>query len=304
MRLLVRDDERSATRFAAGPLGTRARMPAGPRRVIGTWGSPNLETPSRALVNIVEGIIDWDFPDSDAARSLTVKVLPSTTPYIIVQYRTPICSVRRFGDVDYQHPPYLHVATRVQNGVAVVRPTGPVGVIVVRLRPEAAPRLLGECMQGLADVKVGLGDVFKAAKVSLLAEMLSEAPSSRERMACMRRFLLESLCEPEPDRVACHAAARLRRNPALRIRRLAADLGVSERHLSRRFQMLYGMSPKQFARAARVERIALMRNSGAAWADTAYACGFADQAHMINDVNAIIGASPEQAFWPDGLFAW
>jgi AraC-like DNA-binding protein len=134
--------------------------------------------------------------------------------------------------------------------------------------------------------------------------MLAEAPGSRERFACVQRFLLANLCEREPDPVACHAAARLRRDPCLRVRQLAADLGISERHLSRRFQSIFGTSPKCFARAARVEKIVAARRSGASWADAAYACGFADQAHMINDVSAIIGAPPDRAFRFDSTFVW
>lgn len=46
------------------------------------------------------------------------------------------------------------------------------------------------------------------------------------------------------------------------------------------------------------------RRRGLSWADVAYTCGFADQAHMINDVNAIIGVAPDRAFGHDGFLAW
>jgi AraC-like DNA-binding protein len=280
-------------------------LPAAPRRtMVGELPFSKVSAPSAALAPIVDAFMDWDIPDGDTARRLEINVPPSTTPYVIVQYRVPIRSCRQFGDVDYQHPPYQHIATRVHSGVAVIRPSGPVGAMIARLRPEAAARLLGEHLQDFSNAKIGLGDVFDPRDVSLLAEMLSEAPSSRERVACMQHFLLARLCEREPDRIACHAAARLRRNPSLRVSQLAADLGVSERHLSRRFQAMFGTSPKQFARAARVERAVTARSTGSSWADIAYGCCFADQAHMINDFNAIIGVSPDQALRPSGIFAW
>ena len=40
------------------------------------------------------------------------------------------------------------------------------------------------------------------------------------------------------------------------------------------------------------------RTHGSAWADIACGCGFADQAHMINDFNAVLGTSPERALLP------
>jgi len=57
---------------------------------------------------------------------------------------------------------------------------------------------------------------------------------------------------------------------------------------------MFGASPKQFARVARIEKVLAMRQAGSAWADIAYGCGFADQAHMINDFDAIVGETPEQ----------
>jgi hypothetical protein len=112
-------------------------------RTMGAWVPLDLDASSAILANVVEAVTDWDIPDDDAARDLAVQVFPNTSTYLIVQYRTPIRSSRSFGGMDYRHPLYRHVATRIETGVAVVRATGPVGLIGVQLRPEAAARLLG-----------------------------------------------------------------------------------------------------------------------------------------------------------------
>jgi AraC-like DNA-binding protein len=132
----------------------------------------------------------------------------------------------------------------------------------------------------------------------LLEEMLMEAPDSAARFARIESFLLRNLHQHQrqPDPVVCRAAQCLRHNPSLRVRRLAAQLDVCERQLLRSFRAMFGESPKQFARVARIEKIFAMRLGGSAWADIAYACGFADQAHMINDFEAIVGEPPQQFF--------
>jgi AraC-like DNA-binding protein len=61
---------------------------------------------------------------------------------------------------------------------------------------------------------------------------------------------------------------------------------------------MFGMGPKQFARLARIERVLAARAQGATWADIAYATGFTDQAHMINDFTAIVGVSPTELVRP------
>lgn len=265
-------------------------------------GRPGMPGPTRLvqvhplLAEIVDQIADWDFPDGGVARALRTKALPSTAPYLIAQYRVPMGTDHHFGSSGYRHRRYVHVATMVRTGVVTLRASGPLGVLIVRLKPEAAARLMGERMQDFADEKIELGNLFKASDLSLLEEMLMEAPDSAARFARIQSFLLRNLHTRQPDPVVCRAAQSLRRNPALRVRRLAAQLDVCERHLSRSFRAMFGASPKQFARVARIEKILAMRQGGSAWADIAYACGFADQAHMINDFGAIVGEPPQQLF--------
>ena len=38
--------------------------------------------PSAAVADFVEAIWDWDIPDGDAATGLTIKIPPSTAPYL------------------------------------------------------------------------------------------------------------------------------------------------------------------------------------------------------------------------------
>jgi AraC-like DNA-binding protein len=253
------------------------------------------------LADIVEQIVDWDVPDDNVARAMTPKALPSTTPYLIAQYRVPLRSDRHFGSSGYRHRQHRHMITVAGTGVVTVRPSGPLGVLIVRLKPEAATRLVGCGLQEFVNEKIDLCDVFNAGDVSLLEEMLMEAPDTSSRFAHIESFLLRNLRQCPADSAVCKAAQYLRRNPSLRVRGLAAKLNVCERHLSRGFRAMFGASPKHFARVARIEKIMAMRQAGSAWADIAYACGFADQAHMINDFDALVGETPQQLFRASAL---
>jgi AraC-like DNA-binding protein len=268
----------------------------GPHQVIRTFRFLDMAGQFPALANSVEGIADWDVPDVDVARGLAVTVLPSTTPYVLIQYRTPMASSQKFGDTTLPHRPYLHAATSVQRGIVTIYPRAPLGVIVVRLKPEGAACLLGDHIYEFADAKVDLGAVFNSGAVASLAGMLAECQSSYDRIAAVLRFLLANLRSNRPDPDVCRAAASLRSNPSLRLGPLAGELGVSERHLSRKFKAVFGTGPKRFARSARMEQVFAARGSGSGWAEIACSCGFTDQAHMINDFNAILGAAPTHIF--------
>jgi AraC-like DNA-binding protein len=250
------------------------------------------------LARFVEEISDWDLADSGMARALAIKVLPSTTPILVVQYRESMSSSRKFLDTDGPHRRYHSIITRLDTGVITIRPPGPLGAIIVRLKPEACAVFFPEPLQYFSDTKIDLADVFGAHDVEFLEEVVAEAPTSFERVTAVAQFLCTHMCPREPDLMICRAAACLRSDPSTRIHRLAADLEISERQLLRRFRNVFGLTPKQFARGVRIEKVFAERTHGSAWADIAHGCGFADQAHMIKDFNAVLGVSPERALLP------
>jgi AraC-like DNA-binding protein len=252
--------------------------------------------PAAAVADLVEAIWDWDIPDGDAATGLTIKIPPSTVPYFVVQYRTLTRCRWQLGADSYDHKNYGHVLTQTQSGTFAVRPRGPLGVITARLKPEGASRLARASMHELINVKIGLRNIFRDHDIALLEERVMESGSSSERIARVESFLLQNFREDREESVFSRASSWLRRNPGLRMPKLASLLDISERHLSRGFRATFGTSPKQYARLARIEKVIAARKSGLGWADVAYACGFADQAHLIHDFGTIVGGTPAEFF--------
>lgn len=274
----------------------RTLGPAEPRDVMRQFDLSNFAEEFPALANLVEDIADWDIVDASVARGTNIMVLPGTMPHLAFQYRTQIESSRKFGDATMPHNAFQYVASTIRTGVVTISPQGPLGLIIVRLKPEAATFLLGDHLYEFADTKVTLNAIFGASAVASLEDRLMEARSSADRIVAVLRFISANMCSHQPDPVVCRAAANLRRDPFLRLAPLAAELGLSERHLLRRFKAVFGMGPKRFARDARVEHVFASCGRGSGWANIARSCGFTDQPHMVNDFKAILGATPAHFF--------
>jgi AraC-like DNA-binding protein len=248
------------------------------------------------LRDVVDVIWDWDIADGEAAQALAIHQAPSTPLLLMASYRAPIWL--RQGDVALP----TKCATQIRNAPVILRPTGPLGMIVVLLRPDAARRVVGSPLGDFANANVSLPDLFGEDAAAKCSELLVAARTSAERVGTVVAFLLRRL-QPPVDSIAGRAAGHLRRDPALRMRTLAAELNIGPRHLGRTFRSAFGMSPKYFARLARIERIIQQRQRGLAWAEIAYACGMADQAHLIREFGALVGERPADFFAKSGRWA-
>jgi AraC-like DNA-binding protein len=249
--------------------------------------------PNPMIADFVEAIWDFEILDRRATPQFTCVSLPSCCPLLAVQYADPFWSDRRMSPGFYRQ-----VATGIQTGVIRMRGTGLARVITVLLKPQAAARIIGANIPDFVDANVALCDIFGAGEMSLSEEMLAQASGSAERVACLEVFLLKHVRWDQPDSLACHAAAWLRRHPDQSIGRLASKFEISERHLSRAFRTMFGIGPKRFARIVRIGKVLSARRRGETWASAAYGCGYSDQAHMINDFNDLIDMPP------GGLLRW
>jgi AraC-like DNA-binding protein len=166
------------------------------------------------------------------------------------------------------------------------------------LTPLGAYRLLGGVpMDALSGQLVDLTDVLGAG-IRRLADQLRETPSQRQQFALLDAYLLRWAHDgPEPAPEVTWAWRRLiATGGKLPIRRLAAEVGWSHKHLITRFRRQVGLPPKTAARLVRFD--AVWHHMGtqppARWDQVAVECGYADQAHMIRDFRQFTGASPTE----------
>lgn len=74
---------------------------------------------------------------------------------------------------------------------------------------------------------------------------------------------------------------------------LAAEAGVHQSHLLRRFRRHYGMSPTEMVRRWKAEHArALLAEPGASLSAVAFEAGFADQSHMGRVLRRVYGTTP------------
>jgi len=237
-----------------------------------------------ALGDIVEAFCDVDLADAAIARARTVKVLPTTSPLVIVHYRAPMASQRGV---------YRRTVTGMHTRAASLKPCGPVGAVLVRLKADAADRVLGVKPGDLLDASIELADIFGDGAAAQLEERLAAAGSAAARVAFMQDFLRTRMRPGRLDPLAAQAMRAIKRNPSISMRRLAGHLDIGERSLQRRFKAETGTNAKQFARIERMQQAIAAHRAGVDWAGVAQASGFTDQAHLIRDFRALSGMSPE-----------
>ena len=133
----------------------------------------------------------------------------------------------------------------------------------IRLRPGAFTALYGVPADELTDIRVPLRDVVRP------------------------RHLLEAVRDAErPDPLGAAAMAE----PDLKA--LARETGYSQRHLRRRVLSTTGHGPRKLARINRMQAL-LAAGRGESWSRRAVEFGYYDEAHMINDIRALAGATPQ-----------
>ena len=170
--------------------------------------------------------------------------------------------------------------------------------VTARLALGAPEAVLGVPASEMAGRIVALEDLWGDVAVRRLCARLAEARDTAAAAAVLESAIAERLetakgRRPARAQIAVAAAERLTSGSGS-VYAVAAELGVSERHLRRVFRETVGVSPKAFARIARFHRaLGAAREDGrAGWAGIAAAAGYYDQAHLIAEFRAIAGVTP------------
>ncbi|MFF3613121.1 helix-turn-helix domain-containing protein [Streptomyces sp. NPDC002580] len=179
----------------------------------------------------------------------------------------------------------------------------PASCVELRLGPGATRPLLGVPAVDLVGRIARLGD-FPSATARLLAKEVVRP----ERGQVVPRLADALRKWPPPDDPARSgllraAVAAMSTDPDTGrfpsgVRELAHRLAVSERQLRNLFADGVGVSPKHYARIARVRRVLTHahRSPDTPWAQLAASTGYYDQSHMTADFRALMGVPPTAFF--------
>lgn len=129
-----------------------------------------------------------------------------------------------------------------------------------------------------------------------LVEALRDAGSDDELFAALQKaasFLANDAWPVDPL-VARAVETIVASCGSARIGDVAAEVGIGERQLQRRFRAAVGLTPKEFSRMRRIRQACLLalQRDDAALAGVSADAGFADQAHLTREFGDVFGWSP------------
>lgn len=173
------------------------------------------------------------------------------------------------------------------------RATGVVHAVVFQFRPGWSTAVLGVATSELTDRVVDLQELWGHAADDLRDELVvaGSVPVAIARLTDALAVRTRAALESSSARIA-RRAARLLEGDEVRVERVAAQLGVTARHLRRAFTESVGVGPKEFARAVRLQRAVRLATTSTDWGRIAAAAGYYDQAHLITDFRALVGLTP------------
>lgn len=175
--------------------------------------------------------------------------------------------------------------------VRVFRPDPDLRIEAIGVHSEWCRAVLGLDARDHHDVMVPLSDVAPRIAARLRDRMMRTGGPA-EAIEALASGLQETH-ETRDAVLAHHALQVLRRRPA-RIAAVARALHVSERHLRRVIVDNAGTSPKHIQRIRRlnVAVAAADRSAKPDWSSLALDAGFYDQPHLIAEVRALTGLTP------------
>jgi AraC-like DNA-binding protein len=168
-----------------------------------------------------------------------------------------------------------------------VSATQPAGTVVfgVRFWPWAGGAILGLPLSELRDQRVSLAEIPRAGTLSAA---LDPDQAAQAIVDLAGRLVADS----ELDTVITHAA-RLLRDPDVRVERVADQTGISMRQLRRRCDAAAGYGPKTLQRILRFQRFVRRIDAGETdLAAIAADVGYADQAHLTRECGQLTGLTP------------
>jgi AraC-like DNA-binding protein len=244
------------------------------------------QVPDRALRPFIQRFLIVEFPSLHCDAHL-----PDTGPVAAFSFRGQ-CRI----DGDRWVPPAAF--TGLRETLRVHEHCREHAVLLATFTPVGAAAFLRPSLEEFSGTTTDLAGVLgRQEELGWLSEQLAGVQNHGRRIKLLEDFLLARVRVSAPDRLMAAAVAWLEQQTrAKRIDDLTRYIGLSQSALERRFRRVVGVSPKKFASLVRLRRAVQMRATGTDFTAAAYAAGYFDQSHFINDFRRATGRSPDAFF--------
>ena len=228
-------------------------------------------------------------PVRDAPRE---RILPDSCVELVFHFHDPFRS--HFANGESAIQPRSFVVGQMRRFLEI-QPAGRAGFVAVRFHARGAYLFFHRPLSQVAAGVVDLEDLWRA-RGREWTERIALANGMAARVRFIERALLSLLRANGRTEPAINRALQLIEGSRgqLRVSDLAAEIGVSCRHLTRQFQRAVGLSPKEFGRISRFLHALQLLTAGnhRSLTDVALECGFFDQAHFNHAFRELAGMSP------------
>ncbi len=257
--------------------------------------------PARALAPWVECLWALEAPAPEPGDPVE-PVLPDGCTELVFHVGAPFRR-RTLGRSDGATQYRSAVVGQIESAL-LLEPTGVVGLVGVRLRPEAAGAFLGVAARELTGTSARLDEVLASASPAFEDAVYAGDDLVAALARLEIRLADHASTRALPDERVQRAVALARAaGGACDVAALAATAGLSPRQLERRFADEVGVTPKRFLRLLRVHRAAQLLQKGVRAVDAALTCGYYDESHLHRDFREVAGAPPARWAASEHAFA-
>jgi AraC-like DNA-binding protein len=220
-----------------------------------------------------------------------IRVLPDTCVELFVNYTdTPVAII---GNELYNRS----IVTFRMSRHSDVQMRKGAGCVAICFYPGVAYRFFHLPMHILADRTLALSDLWRGMAAEIESR-LADACNHKTRTVIVQQYLLQQLTRNEyDDPQVAYCLGKIQRSSGhVPVSQLTSNTGFSQRHLSRKFQQIVGLSPKEYLRVCRFIRSLnhLKKYPSLSLTEVAYESGYYDQAHFNRDYKAFTGHTPGQ----------
>lgn len=219
-----------------------------------------------------------------------LRVLPDACVELFVNYTsTPIAII------DNELYKGSIITSRMSRPIDVQMRKG-AGCLAICFHPGMAYHFFHIPMHVLADNIISLSDSWNGVVVEI-EDRLASSHNNIARVALLQKYLLQKLISQKQDLQLEFCLKQIYLSAGLiPISDLTASIGLSQRHLSRKFQQHVGLSPKAYSSVSRFIRSLahLKKYPNHSLTQIAYESGYFDQSHFNRDYKTYTGYTPSQ----------